>query len=84
MTYYYITFRSVTYAQRGERVLRRGGIDCALQRAPRSMSQRGCGYCLRLRPEAALRAVELLRREGAAFVAVYGVNSRGEPEALPV
>ena len=30
----YITFRSVTVAQRGERLLRSGGIDCVLQRTP--------------------------------------------------
>ena len=33
----YITFRSVTVAQRGERLLRSGGIDCVLQRTPRWM-----------------------------------------------
>ena len=49
MSYYYITFRSVTFAQRGERVLQAGRIRCTLQRTPRWMEEQGCGYCLRLR-----------------------------------
>ena len=39
-----ITFRSVTPAQRGEAILKREGINCTLQRTPRSMQEKGCGY----------------------------------------
>ena len=67
----YITFRSVTPAQRGQRVLQKAGVDVILQRTPRWMEERGCGYCLRLRPGDLLRAVELLRRENIAFSKVY-------------
>jgi len=48
MKYYYITFRSVTYAQKGERQLQKEGIRCTLLRTPKWMEQQGCGYCLRL------------------------------------
>ena len=67
----FITFRSVTPAQRGQRVLQQGGIDSILQRTPRWMAERGCGYCLRLRPEDLMRAVDLLRRENVTFSKVY-------------
>lgn len=67
----FITFRSVTPAQRGQRVLQKAGVDVILQRTPRWMEERGCGYCLRLRPGDLLRAVELLRRENIAFSKVY-------------
>ena len=67
----FITFRSVTPAQRGQRVLQKAGFDVILQRTPRWMEERGCGYCLRLRPGDLLRAVELLRRENVAFSKVY-------------
>lgn len=67
----FITFRSVTPAQRGQRVLQKAGIDAALQRTPRFMEERGCGYCLRLSPADLHRAVELLRRENVAFSKVY-------------
>jgi hypothetical protein len=67
----FITFRSVTPAQRGQRVLQKAGVDVILQRTPRFMEERGCGYCLRLRPGDLHRAVELLRRENVVFSKVY-------------
>ena len=60
----YITFRSVTYAQRGEAVLRSAGIRCTLQRSKGWMQERGCGYCLKLREGDPLRTVEVLDRAG--------------------
>ena len=67
----FITFRSVTPAQRVQRVLQQAGIDTILQRTPRWMAERGCGYCLRLRPGDLMRAVELLRRQQVDFSKVY-------------
>lgn len=82
MKYDYITFRSVTFAQRGERVLRRGGMDCGISRTPRWMEEQGCGYCLRVRPEDALRSVELLREAGVPFSKVYGTKEGGGVQPL--
>lgn len=48
MKFYYITFRSVTHAQRGEQALQKAGIHCTLLRTPKWMEQQGCGYSLRL------------------------------------
>ena len=84
MKTYYITFRSVTYAQQGERMLRQAGIDCALQRTPKWMEQRGCGYCLRVRPGDALKALEVLRRAGAPYSKLYAQTDSGKMEELPV
>ena len=67
----YITFRSVTYAQKGERVLERSSIRCRLQRTPKWMEQQGCGYCIRLAESAVYRAVELLRRSQVPLRRVY-------------
>ena len=44
----FITFRSVTFAQRGESELKRVGISCNIQRTPRWMEEQGCGYSLRV------------------------------------
>lgn len=82
MRSYYITFRSVTLAQRGERALHAGGVDCVLQRTPRWMEERGCGYCLRLRPREAGRAVELLRQGGVTYGRVYARKEDGGVEEL--
>ena len=75
----YITFRSVTPAQRGQRVLQKNGIDTVLQRTPRWMEERGCGYCLRLQRGDVERAVAILRREQVAFSKVYSMVD-GNPE----
>lgn len=82
MKYYFITFRSVTFAQRGERVLRRGGKDCSLSRTPRWMEEQGCGYCLRVRPQDALECVELLRAGAVPFSKVYGPKDEGGVQPL--
>ncbi len=71
MKFYYITFRSVTHAQRGERVLHSAGIRCTLQRTPRWMEAQGCGYSLRLWTEDARPGVEALRREGVPLRKLY-------------
>ena len=72
-----ITFRSVTYAQRGEQILQRGKIPCRLQRTPKHLTERGCGYCLRLREIDAARAVALLRRERLQYEKLYSVKEDG-------
>ena len=78
MGYAYITFRSVTHAQRGEGILSGAGIRCAMQRTPRWMEEQGCGYCLRLRQQELAGARELLANNGVQFRRVYRVDDRGE------
>ena len=82
MSYYYITFRSVTYAQRGERVLQAGKIRCTLQRTPRWMEEQGCGYCLRLRTKELAPAAELLAREGVPYRKLYVQTAQGRLEEV--
>lgn len=72
-----ITFRSVTYAQRGGRALAAAGIRCRLQRTPKWMEQQGCGYSLRLRDEDGKAAVAVLRREGIPLRRVYREQEGG-------
>ena len=75
-----ITFRSVTYAQRGERVLQNGKIPCRLQRTPKHLTERGCGYCLRLWETDAPKAVLLLHRERLAYEKIYALKEDGSTE----
>ena len=67
----FITFRSVTFAQQGQRVLEQAGIRSTMQRTPRWMEQQGCGYYLKLRTEDCRRAVALLREKQVRFRKVY-------------
>ena len=82
MKYYFVTFRSVTYAQRGESLLRNAGIRCAVQRTPKWMEEQGCGYSLRVRHSQAVRCAELLRAERVPFRKVYLLRENGGAEEL--
>lgn len=75
-----ITFRSVTYAQRGEKVLQNGRIPCRLQRTPKHLTERGCGYCLRLLEADAPKAVLLLHRERLPYEKIYALKEDGSTE----
>ena len=80
MNMYFITFRSVTPAQRGEALLRKHGVAVSLQRTPRWMEERGCGYCLRLHPDSVSEALRLLRGAQVAFRKIYRQNPDGSVE----
>lgn len=82
MKFYYITFRSVTFAQRGERLLNRNGIHCTLQRTPRWMEAQGCGYCLRLWTNEVKRALKLLEESAIPLRRVYFQRSDGLLEEI--
>ena len=77
-----MTFRSVTFAQRGERVLQSAKIRCTLQRTPRWMEEQGCGYCLRLYTKELAAAAELLVREGVPFRKLYEQTAQGQLEEV--
>jgi len=82
MRVYFITVRSVTFGQRAESVLRKGGFSGSLQRTPRWMEEQGCGYCLRLRVEDIQPAVRLLQAAQVPFRRVYVQMHSGEVEEV--
>lgn len=75
-----ITFRSVTFAQRGAQMLHNENIVSRLQRTPKMLTASGCGYCLRLRGRDGLLAVEILRREEIPFGKLYILEDDGAPK----
>ena len=78
MKTYCITFRTVTYAQRGESVLKKAGISCTLQRTPRWMEAQGCGYCLRMSLQDGPKAVEQLRQKQVQLRKIYLQTEDGD------
>lgn len=84
MKFYYITFRSVTYAQRGEKLLGQEGFRCTLQRTPRWMEVQGCGYCLRVWTKDIGAAVQLLRSAQVPLRRVYLQMGDGLLEEMPL
>lgn len=82
MNGYFITFRSVTPAQRGEQLLRRQGFRCILQRTPRWMQENGCGYCLRLTTDRIREVKSLLDGAGLPYRKIYRLNREGDTEEV--
>lgn len=84
MKTYYITFRSVTYAQRGEQVLKRAGMRSMLQRTPRWMEAQGCGYALRLWSDTVQNALTILQEGHVPIRRVYVQLPDGQLEEVSV
>ena len=84
MDMYYITFRSVTFAQRGEKLLSRQNFRVSLLRTPRWMEVQGCGYCLRVWTKEIEPAVKLLRSAQVHLRRVYLQMGDGLLEEMPV
>ena len=84
MSGYCITFRSITFAQRGERMLHAGGVACSLQRTPKWMEEQGCGYCLRLSRHQLAEGVRLLRIGKVPFRKVYSLDAGDTPQEVSI
>ncbi len=72
-----ITFRSVTFAQRAERAMRRRGVSCRLYRTPKHLSTRGCGYCLQLPSAGEPTFLDILKQEHLPYERVYILDDDG-------
>ena len=82
MGYCLITFRTVTWAQKAEVMIRRLGFQCSLLRTPRWMEAQGCGYSLKIPEEYAAKCAEQLRVNHILFQKIYQYNSLGEAEEI--
>lgn len=79
----FVTFRSITFAQRGQEVLRRGGVSASLSRTPRWMEEKGCGYRLSVPEDKLHKATALLQGSSIAYSKVYCPESEGKGEEKP-
>ena len=82
MGFYYITFRSVTFAQRAEKLLSQRQIRLNLMRTPRWMEEQGCGYALKLWTKDILSVVKLLRENRIQLRKVYALSEYGDMEEV--
>ena len=82
MRFYFITFRSVTYAQRAEKLLTRLGYRVSLMRTPRWMEEQGCGYALKLWAKEILPVTERLRENRIQLRRVYVQPDSGDMEEV--
>ena len=82
MGLYYITFRSVTFAQRGEKLLTKHNIRVNLMRTPRWMEEQGCGYALKLWTNDIRMAVKMLRENKIQLRRIYVQKEDGAMEEV--
>jgi hypothetical protein len=82
MDFCLITFRTITPAQRGEQVLRRSGFACSLQRTPRWMEAKGCGYSVKVPRDKMEQCVRKLRESNVAFQKIYLRKEDGAVEEV--
>ena len=82
MRFYFITFRSVTFAQRAEKLLYQRGYRPNLMRTPHWMEEQGCGYALKLWTNQMDAAVNLLRENQIPLRKVYVQQENGRMEEV--
>lgn len=82
MGLYYITFRSITFAQRGEKLLAQRNLRVSLMRTPRWMEEQGCGYALKLLSRDLVAVLKLLQESRIQWRKVYAQLEDGEMEEV--
>ena len=71
MEQYVILARSVTYAQRMQKLLEKAGIYAHISRAPRLLTDLGCAYILRLQTQFIRQALDILHFDGMDPLRVF-------------
>lgn len=77
---YFFTFHSLTRAQQAVFVLRRYGILANLDRVPKRLGRRDCGYGILIQGTDGYSAAAKLRMEGVAPEVVFRIGYQGEAE----
>lgn len=84
MNEYLLTCRSLTYAQRSQKLLIRNGYKASLMRTPAEASREGCGYSVRLRGAKLTAALALLDGAGLTPRRVYVIKGGGRLEEIAI
>ena len=71
MEHYLILARSITHAQRMQRILSGAGVRTQVYRAPRELTESGCAYVLQVAARDLTAALTALRRERMGPIQIY-------------
>ena len=82
MKTFFLTFRSITQAQRAERAYSLAGMGCVLRRTPRWMEERGCGYGVEVKCPDLKTGLQVLRQEKLPFRKSYLLHADGVVEEV--
>ena len=77
MLNYLIMCRSLTYAQRAVRELERSGITGVITKAPQSITDMGCAYCIKVSENRLMVSLQVLRQAGIDRGRVFQMEPNG-------
>lgn len=77
MDRFVIMCRSISYAQRGERLLGRNNIGSYIVKAPQHITSEGCSYGLRVGEKNWDKALTVLKNAGIRVGKIFRINSDG-------
>ena len=77
MMHYLLICRSLTYAQRTERILERAGVTAVVTRAPQTITIEGCGYCVKVPGRHFANALIALKDTDLHPKKVFGIYENG-------
>lgn len=75
---YMIMCRSLTYAQRAERLLERAGIYSGLTKAPQGVTPEGCTFGVKLQGKHVHRALGIIRGAGIKTGKIFEISEDGK------
>lgn len=74
---YMIMCRSLTYAQRAERLLERAGIYSGITKAPQGITPEGCAFGVKLQGKQVQRALGIIRGAGIKTGKIFEIGDDG-------
>lgn len=77
-----IACRSVTYAQKYSKILRKSGYSSYMRRLPSHLTNVGCGHAVSVRSEQVRAALGLLESYGAGPFRVFCEHEEGNFEEM--
>ena len=77
MEKYVVMCRSLSYAQRGQRLLAANNVLCSVIKAPQRVSSEGCSYGLRVKALDIDKSVLILKSSGIKVGKIFRIDKNG-------
>lgn len=77
MLHYLLMCKSLTYAQRAARLLERSGVSSIITKAPKSATNVGCNYCIKVKESHLAASLKIFYDAGLGPVRVFLVSNNG-------
>ncbi len=84
MSSVFLTSKSLTYAQRMERILRKSGISAHIERPGIEISERGCAYAVVVSEGYFAEVIDMLRHNNLLPVKAVVRDAAGGLRVLPI